>query len=797
MKKLLKIFFISMLLINTLNIYTYAGNSIIRIDGVTVSKDNPYYHNAILDENKENILTPAVVNNIETGANAKVYWNEKNGEATININNLYVDSNSIGIEIEGNAKIILEENTINTITSVEDGIKISGDLFIEGNAKLEVVSNVNESSNTINAIESNSKIFMQDITLIATGTNCITAPNVNLKNLDITLIGSQNGIFSTSTTEDVYVKIDSCKGSITGLARTGVRAAGLETTVDVLNSSLIVNGNQGKNKSATYYCAGFYVSSSFDENVIMNIKNCDSLYASGGNAGIILNNSLKENTKPVLLNIESSNVITETNTYYWAAIFMNNAGLSETAAAKVNIKDNALTANAPKDVGIMTATAGTKADSFVEIKDSVVNLDGVAAGIRVRSTLGEKEDAVASISNSIVTCPMSKGIDTQVQENGKWVDGTMDTSEGCLILDKSTEGIKGNLYNEVRLNKDITLVENVEWSALEESIIFVEKGVLLTLKSDSGEEKIYFENGGEISVNEEGKLIYKKYENEIIDNNKYNSLYKIEIINNENGEIKTNQKSARKNSIVKIFVKCNDGYNLEELKIKTLTNRNVEYKKIKENEYEFEMPSSKVSIIAKFEKSECTGLKEENCISLKYKDIDVNKWYHHDIDFVLNNGIMIGYNNEIFGINDNITRGQVVTMLWRLENKPIVNYYMQYRDVNQESYYSEAIRWATSEKIVNGYDKYNFKPDDFITREQLATMIYRYEQYKGGGFVGAWMFRLNYKDIDTISEYAYEPLCWCTMNKIIKGFETGRIEPKLLASRAEAAAILARYLKKG
>ena len=166
-------------------------------------------------------------------------------------------------------------------------------------------------------------------------------------------------------------------------------------------------------------------------------------------------------------------------------------------------------------------------------------------------------------------------------------------------------------------------------------------------------------------------------------------------------------------------------------------------------------------------------------------------WYHHGVHYCVENGLMDGMSANQFDPNGTATRAQIVTILWRLENKPVVNYLMQFEDVKSDFWYTEAIRWAAAEKIVEGHDG-KFDPDGAITREQLATILYRYEQYKNGGFTGAWMFYLNYPDNAEISSWAYEALCWMTMNGVISGSD-GKLLPKGSATRAQIAMVLYRY----
>jgi hypothetical protein len=115
--------------------------------------------------------------------------------------------------------------------------------------------------------------------------------------------------------------------------------------------------------------------------------------------------------------------------------------------------------------------------------------------------------------------------------------------------------------------------------------------------------------------------------------------------------------------------------------------------------------------------------------------------------------------------------------------------------VETGKWYTDAVIWASEKKIVEGYGNGKFKPNDDITREQLATILYRYAQSKGQGFTGAWMFLLDYPDAAEISSWADEAMHWMVMNGIING-KDGKLVPGGDASRAEAATMLMRYCAK-
>lgn len=210
--------------------------------------------------------------------------------------------------------------------------------------------------------------------------------------------------------------------------------------------------------------------------------------------------------------------------------------------------------------------------------------------------------------------------------------------------------------------------------------------------------------------------------------------------------------------------------------------------------YTIESVTRAYTVEAVFDKSgTCT---EDTCPMKDFDDLLYTAWYHDAVHYALENGIMVGVKSDKFAPDGSITRGMVVTILWRMAGKPVVNYAMTFEDVAENAWYAEAVRWAASEGIVEGYNKLQFAPNDNITREQLAAILYRYVQYNGGGFTGSWMFLLDFTDREKVSEWAYESVCYMTMHGVINGKSNNILDPKGTATRAEAAQIIKNYLEK-
>ncbi len=179
-----------------------------------------------------------------------------------------------------------------------------------------------------------------------------------------------------------------------------------------------------------------------------------------------------------------------------------------------------------------------------------------------------------------------------------------------------------------------------------------------------------------------------------------------------------------------------------------------------------------------------------------FEDVDLNKWYMPYVDYVAEYGLMNGTADTEFSPNETTSRAMIVTILHRLEGTPGVNYAMSFNDVEADTWYTEAVRWAAAEGIVNGYDAECFGPNDAITREQMATILYRYAQYKGYDVsVGEETNILSYVDALEIGEYAVPAMQWACGAGLINGVSEDTLQPQGNAIRAQAAAILTRFCK--
>lgn len=179
-----------------------------------------------------------------------------------------------------------------------------------------------------------------------------------------------------------------------------------------------------------------------------------------------------------------------------------------------------------------------------------------------------------------------------------------------------------------------------------------------------------------------------------------------------------------------------------------------------------------------------------------FDDAGRGDWFYDSVVYVYENGLMDGVSDTLFDPDGTVTRAQLVTMLWRLDGEPSVNYALPFTDVSGGEWYAEAVRWAAGEGIVNGVSETEFAPNAAVTREQLAAILHRYAQHKGYDVsIGESTNILSYSDFASISEYAISAMQWACGEGIITGVTESTLEPRGTATRAQSAAILMRFIE--
>ncbi|MBR5534731.1 MAG: S-layer homology domain-containing protein [Ruminiclostridium sp.] len=178
-----------------------------------------------------------------------------------------------------------------------------------------------------------------------------------------------------------------------------------------------------------------------------------------------------------------------------------------------------------------------------------------------------------------------------------------------------------------------------------------------------------------------------------------------------------------------------------------------------------------------------------------FTDLDPDQWYWSAVEYCLENGLMEGMDNGLFFPNAKTTRAQLVTILWRLEGSPQTDgSNLDFEDVKDTAWYKDAVCWAAEAGIVKGFSDTQFGPNKNITREQLVTILYRYAGEKDyDTTIHLLSSILLYRDADQISDWALQAMQWAVSQQIISGTGDGYLSPGDQATRAQIASIFHRF----
>ncbi|MBE6964911.1 MAG: hypothetical protein E7441_02630 [Ruminococcaceae bacterium] len=205
-------------------------------------------------------------------------------------------------------------------------------------------------------------------------------------------------------------------------------------------------------------------------------------------------------------------------------------------------------------------------------------------------------------------------------------------------------------------------------------------------------------------------------------------------------------------------------------------------------------PETETKPVVKPDDGVCDGTSADNCPAANFADLNTSAWYHADVDYAITKGLFNGTSGTAFSPNGKLTRAMLVAVLYRAEGSPATNKSIPFADVDMGAYYANAVSWAQQNRIVTGVSETNFAPDEYITREQIATILFRYASYKGRN-VDVNDEALSFADAASVSDYALAAMTWNIKNGFVQGRSGNMLAPRESATRAEAAALLHRFLE--
>ena len=262
--------------------------------------------------------------------------------------------------------------------------------------------------------------------------------------------------------------------------------------------------------------------------------------------------------------------------------------------------------------------------------------------------------------------------------------------------------------------------------------------------------------------------------------------YIIYVERSDNGSVSVWPGTAAAGTVVTVNVKPDEGYVLDELAVTDSIGRELDVQYKGSGKYTFKMPASWVKIEASFRTRR-----------MPFADVAENAWYTDAVRYVYEHDLMDGIGSTTFAPDATTSRAMIATILWRMAGSPAVNGSIGFSDVADGQWYSEAIRWAASEGIVDGYGNGSFGPNDPITREQFAAMLWRYAASAGYDVsIGENTNILSYADAMDVSEYAISAMQWACGSGVITGISEATLVPLGEATRAQAATMLMRFCEK-
>ena len=267
------------------------------------------------------------------------------------------------------------------------------------------------------------------------------------------------------------------------------------------------------------------------------------------------------------------------------------------------------------------------------------------------------------------------------------------------------------------------------------------------------------------------------------------TTYNVNVNAATNGTVAADKKAASKGTTVTVTASPSKGYVVDAVKVVDKDGKDVAVTE-KDGKYVFTMPASAVTVTGSF-KAETPAP-----VALPFTDVKSGNWFYDAVKYAYEQGLMTGTSATTFAPNGTMNRAMIVTVLYRLEKSPAVTGASKFTDVPAGQWYSDAVAWAAANKIVNGYDETTFGPMNAVTREQMAAILFRYEQYKGLENVTLEENLNRFPDQNKISAYAIPALQWAVGQKIINGNADGTLDPTGTATRAQVAQIFTNLLNK-
>ena len=270
-------------------------------------------------------------------------------------------------------------------------------------------------------------------------------------------------------------------------------------------------------------------------------------------------------------------------------------------------------------------------------------------------------------------------------------------------------------------------------------------------------------------------------------------LWSIQVDRPTGGTLTASRSQAASGRTITLTAVPDEGYVLQEVTAVTSAGKSLSLTRQKDGTYAFSMPAAKVTVSAAFVPETAEETPEA---PLPFVDVASDAWYAQAAAYVYRQGLMSGTAQDRFSPDLTTNRAMLVTILYRLAGSPAVDGGSAFTDVSGGDWFASGVAWASANGIVTGYGDGRFGPNDPITREQMAAILYRYAGFAGQSTTGQADLS-GYTDAGRVSPYAAEPMGWAVDRGLITGVSAGTLAPGGSATRAQVATILMRFCRMG
>lgn len=443
------------------------------------------------------------------------------------------------------------------------------------------------------------------------------------------------------------------------------------------------------------------------------------------------------------------------------------------SANNTNITNSVVNSESSYGFGILSAQVNIKGNSDITANGTDI---GISCADKVEVN-GSKVKAIGETGIKTGDNP-EKG---DLYIVGSWVETSSPTNEALLAVNSVLieDGV-GTVSGNAVLPNNVVIADGQTLTVSKSESLTIPNGKSLTL-----------EQGGKLIIEDGGKVVKKGgtftnnggiLEGTVTENKGGGApavqSYTLTFETNGGSSIKAVSKTASETVNLADYKPTKDGYEFDGW---------YADKELKNKITEIKLDGNKTVYAAWREAGTSNGS--------PFADIKNDQWFYDDVMFVYEKGLMNGASDNAFEPSGTATRGMLAAILWRQAGSPAAESAAAYKDVPAGRYYTDAIRWTTEQGVYTGFGEGVFRPDEEITREQLAAVLYRYAKFKGADVTKTGDIA-GFADAGKVSAWAQEPLKWAVGNGIVNGQGNNTLNPQGMAQRADIAAMLHRFLDK-